>query len=84
MTMFTILVLATALLQTSPSVTLPATPQGRQIEAFVKALRSGEAAFVKCNFQDPERAVGVCGHDHRGRGSSGGVEATFTLNQMPA
>ena len=45
--MFMILVLATTLVQATPSATLPATPQGRQIEAFVKALRSGEAAFVK-------------------------------------
>lgn len=49
--MFMILVVATTLVQAAPSATLPATPQGRQIEAFVKALRSGEAAFVRCDFK---------------------------------
>jgi hypothetical protein len=34
------------LAQTAAAAALPATPQGKQLEAFVKALRSGEAAFV--------------------------------------
>ena len=34
------------LAQTTPAPTLPATPQGKQLDAFVKALRAGEAAFV--------------------------------------
>jgi hypothetical protein len=33
-------------LQASPVVALPSTPQGRQLDAFVKALRTSEAAFV--------------------------------------
>ena len=33
-------------LQASSAVSLPATPQGKQLEAFVKALRTSEAAFV--------------------------------------
>lgn len=32
--------------QTAPAVTLPATPQGKQLDGFVKALQAGEAAFV--------------------------------------
>jgi hypothetical protein len=32
--------------QAAAPVTLPATPQGKQVEAFVKALRTGEDAFV--------------------------------------
>ncbi len=33
-------------LQATPAVTLPTTPQGKQLDAFVKALRTSEAAFV--------------------------------------
>ena len=33
-------------LQAAPVVSLPATPQGKQLEAFVKAFRTSEAAFV--------------------------------------
>lgn len=33
-------------LQAPPAASLPATPQGRQLDAFVKALRTSEAAFV--------------------------------------
>jgi hypothetical protein len=35
----------TLLLQ--PPVALPNTPQGKQVQAFITALNSGEAAFVK-------------------------------------
>lgn len=33
-------------LQASLAVALPPTPQGKQLDAFVKALRTSEAAFV--------------------------------------
>lgn len=33
-------------LQATPPATLPATPQGKQLQAFVTSLRAGEAAFV--------------------------------------
>lgn len=33
-------------LQAAPAVSLPATPQGKQLTAFVTALRAGETAFV--------------------------------------
>lgn len=36
-------------LQAAPAVSLPATPQGRQLDAFVKAFRTSETAFV--NYQ---------------------------------
>jgi len=32
--------------QATPAVSLPSTPQGRQLDAFVTAFRAGEAAFV--------------------------------------
>jgi len=38
--------LASVALQATPAVAFPANPQGRQVEAFVKALHTGEAAFV--------------------------------------
>jgi hypothetical protein len=33
-------------LQAAPTVTLPATPQGKQLDAFVTAFRTSETAFV--------------------------------------
>ena len=38
--------LVSVALQATPVVGFPATPQGRQVEAFVKAIHTGEAAFV--------------------------------------
>ncbi|MEO8679478.1 MAG: hypothetical protein ABI665_10560 [Vicinamibacterales bacterium] len=33
-------------LQAAPAITYPSTPQGKQVEGFVKAFQAGEAAFV--------------------------------------
>ena len=45
--MITLVVVLLSLgLQAAPAVTLPATPQGKQLETFVKAFRTSEAAFV--------------------------------------
>lgn len=35
------------LLVAQPTATLPATPQGKHVEAFVAALNTSEAAFIK-------------------------------------
>jgi hypothetical protein len=45
-----IAVLVTFALLSQAPVTLPNTPQGKQVQAFISALNSSEAAFVK--FQD--------------------------------
>src|SRR5512145_3321408 len=44
---FTIAMLAGLFLQAGSVATLPATPQGKIVEGFVKAFNAGEAAFLK-------------------------------------